>query len=29
MLLVLQWWALARKLAGRQAVWKQRAYDVG
>ena len=29
MLLTLQWWALARKLLGRQAVWKQRAYDVG
>ncbi len=28
-LLVLQWWSLARKLAGRRAVWKQRAYDVG
>ncbi len=28
-LLVLQWWALARKLAGRQATWKQRAYDLG
>lgn len=28
-LLVLQWWALARKLLRRQAVWKQRAYDVG
>ncbi len=28
-LLVLQWWSLGRKLLGRQAVWKQRAYDVG
>lgn len=28
-LLVLQWWSLARKLAGRPAVWKQRAYEVG
>ncbi len=28
-LLVLQWWSLGRKLAGRQATWKQRAYDVG
>ncbi len=28
-LLVLQWWALGRKLRRRQAVWKQRAYDVG
>ena len=28
-LLVLQWWALGRKLLRRQAVWKQRAYDVG
>ena len=28
-LLVLQWWALGRKLAGRQATWKQRAYDAG
>jgi glycosyltransferase involved in cell wall biosynthesis len=28
-LLALQWYALARKLAGRQATWKQRAYDVG
>ena len=26
-LLVLQWWSLARKLLGRQAVWKERAYD--
>jgi hypothetical protein len=28
-LLALQWNALARKLAGAQATWKQRAYDVG
>ncbi len=28
-LLALQWWSLGRKLAGRRAVWKQRAYDVG
>ena len=28
-LLVLQWWALGRKLRKRQAMWKQRAYDVG
>ncbi len=28
-LLILQWWSLGRKLAGRRAVWKQRAYDVG
>lgn len=28
-LLVLQWWSLGRKLLGRQAVWKQRAYDLG
>ncbi len=28
-LLILQWWSLGRKLLGRQAVWKQRVYDVG
>jgi glycosyltransferase involved in cell wall biosynthesis len=28
-LLVLQWYALLRKLAGRPATWKQRAYRVG
>ena len=28
-LLALQWWALIRKLAGKQATWKQRAYQVG
>ena len=28
-LLVLQWWSLGRKLMGWQAIWKQRAYDVG
>ncbi len=28
-LLILQWWSLGRKLTGRQAVWKQRSYDVG
>jgi hypothetical protein len=28
-LLALQWYALARKIAGQPAVWKQRAYDVG
>jgi hypothetical protein len=28
-LLVLQWWALGRKLMRRQATWKQRAYDLG
>ncbi len=28
-LLVHQWWALAGKLRGRRAVWKERAYDVG
>ena len=28
-LLTLQWYALARKLGGRQATWKQRAYDLG
>jgi glycosyltransferase involved in cell wall biosynthesis len=28
-LLVLEWYALGRKLAGRQATWKQRAYNVG
>jgi hypothetical protein len=28
-LLALQWYALARKLAGRPATWKQRAYRVG
>ena len=27
--LVLQWWSLGRKLAGRQATWKQREYPVG
>ena len=29
MTLVLQWWALLRKIAGRPATWKQRAYKVG
>jgi glycosyltransferase involved in cell wall biosynthesis len=29
LLLVLEWWALARKIAGRQSTWKQRAYDAG
>jgi glycosyltransferase involved in cell wall biosynthesis len=29
LLLVLQWWAFARKMAGTQAIWKQRAYSVG
>jgi hypothetical protein len=29
LLLCLQWCALGRKLAGVQATWKQRAYDVG
>ena len=28
-LLVLQWYALVRKLGGRQTTWKQRAYDLG
>jgi hypothetical protein len=28
-LLVLQWYALARKLAGQQVTWKERAYRVG
>ena len=28
-LLVLQWYALVRKLTGGQATWKQRAYDLG
>jgi glycosyltransferase involved in cell wall biosynthesis len=28
-LLILQWWALISKLRGRQAIWKERAYDVG
>jgi hypothetical protein len=28
-LLVLQWWALGRRLLGRQAVWKERVYDLG
>ena len=28
-LLVLQWYALARKVAGRSATWKQRAYNPG
>ena len=28
-LLILQWFALARKLLGRQASWKQRVYDMG
>jgi glycosyltransferase involved in cell wall biosynthesis len=28
-LLALQWWALGRRLLGRQAVWKQRVYDLG
>jgi glycosyltransferase involved in cell wall biosynthesis len=28
-LLTLQWYALVRRLAGRQATWKQRAYDLG
>jgi glycosyltransferase involved in cell wall biosynthesis len=28
-LLVLQWYALVRKLTGRQATWKQRAYNAG
>ena len=28
-LLVLQWWSLARKLTGKQPVWKQRAYQAG
>ena len=28
-LLALQWWALGRKLLGRRAVWKERAYDLG
>jgi hypothetical protein len=28
-LLVLQWWALGRRLMGRPAVWKQRVYDLG
>jgi hypothetical protein len=27
--LVLQWWALVRKLAGKPATWKQREYTVG
>jgi glycosyltransferase involved in cell wall biosynthesis len=29
LLLVLEWYALGRKLAGKQATWKQRAYNVG
>ena len=29
LLLALEWYALARKLAGRQAIWKQRACNVG
>jgi hypothetical protein len=29
MLLTLQWCALGRKLAGRQSMWKQRAYNAG
>ncbi len=28
-LLVLQWYALLRKLAGQQVTWKERAYRVG
>ncbi len=28
-LLLLQWWALGRRLMGRPAVWKQRVYDLG
>jgi uncharacterized membrane protein len=28
-LLALQWWALVRKLLGRRAIWKERAYDLG
>ncbi len=28
-LLMLQWWALGRKLLGFQTVWKQRVYDLG
>lgn len=28
-LLVLEWWALASKLMGRNAIWKQRAYPMG
>ena len=27
--LVLQWWALGRKVAGKPATWKQREYTVG
>jgi glycosyltransferase involved in cell wall biosynthesis/uncharacterized membrane protein len=29
LLLALQWWAFARKIAGAPAVWKQRAYSAG
>lgn len=29
LLLVLQWWALARKLLGIKAIWKERAFRVG
>jgi hypothetical protein len=29
LLLVLQWYALLRKLAGQQVTWKERAYRMG
>jgi hypothetical protein len=29
LLLALQWWAFARKIAGAPAVWKHRAYSAG